>query len=324
MRHAISTVSSLGLVILFVSGIDCGAQSYPVKAVKIIVPVAAGGPTDILARLLCQKLSETWKQQVVVDNRAGGGSNIGFELAAKSAPDGYTLLMAQPAFTVNVSLYTSLGYDPLRDFVTVSLATTNPLMLVAHPSLPARSVKELVALARANPRRLNVASSGNGTVTHLAAEWFDTLAGIRMTHIPYKGSAPAITDLLGGQTDVSFPSPTAVLSHIQLRRLNALAMTTLAHYHLLPNVLTFVESGYPDFLVMGWYGLVALAGTPRDVVSIVHAEVAKVLAANEIKERLVALGLDPVGSSPEQFAALIKDEVARWAKVVKVSGAKPD
>jgi tripartite-type tricarboxylate transporter receptor subunit TctC len=303
---------------------NCIAQNYPAKPVRIIVPVAAGGPTDILARAVGQKLTEAWNQQVVVDVRAGGGSNIGFEAAAKSAPDGYTLLMAQPALTVNVSLYKNLAYDPLRDFAPVSLVTTHPLMLVVHPSVPARSVRDLVALAKSSPGRLNVASAGNGTTPHLAAAWFNSVAGVRITHIPYKGASLAIIDLLGGHVDVSFSSPPAVLTHVQQHRLAALAMTTPARYHLLPDVPTIVESGYPGFVVMGWYGLLAPAGTPREIVSRVNADVVKALAASDMKERLASLGIDAVGSTPEQFSAWIRDEVARWAKVVKASGAKAD
>ncbi len=324
MRHAKRALTVFVPCLFSAIGINCGAQTYPVKPVRIVVPVAAGGPTDILTRTLSQKFAEAWNQQVVVENRAGGGSNIAFEFVAKSAPDGYTMLMAQPAFTVNVSLYKNLAYDPLRDFVTVSLATTYPLVLVSHPSVPARTIKELVALATTKPGRLNIASSGNGTTTHLAAEWFNTLAGIRLTHIPYKGAAPATIDLLGGHTDVSFASPPPVLTAIAQRRLNALAMTGATRHPLLPSVPTFSESGFPEFVVMGWYGLVAPAGTPREVVNIVRAEVVKALAASDTKERVQALGLDPVGSTPEQFTALLKDEVARWAKVVKASGAKPD
>jgi tripartite-type tricarboxylate transporter receptor subunit TctC len=303
---------------------NCIAQNYPAKPVRIIVPVAAGGPTDILARAVGQKLTEAWNQQVVVDVRAGGGSNIGFEAAARSAPDGYTLLMAQPALTVNVSLYKNLAYDPLRDFAPVSLVTTHPLLLVVHPSVPARSVRELVTLAKSSPGRLNVASAGNGTTPHLAAAWFNTVAGVRMTHIPYKGASLAIIDVLGGHVDVSFSSPPAVLTHVQQHRLAALAMTTPARYHLLPDVPTIVESGYPGFVVMGWYGLLAPAGTPREIVSRVNADVVKALAASDMKERLASLGIDAVGSTPEQFSAWIKDEVTRWAKVVKASGAKAD
>ena len=305
-------------------GFNCDAQTYPNKPVRIVVPVAAGGPTDILTRTLSQKFAETWGQQVLVENRAGGGSNIGFEFVAKSAADGYTLLMAQPAFTVNVSLYKNLPYDPLRDFVTISLAATYPMLLVSHPSMPARSIKELVNLAKTKLGRLSIASSGNGTTAHLAVEWFNTLANIRLTHIPYKGAAPATVDLLGGHVDLAFVSPPTVLTAIQQRRLTALAITGSARHALLAGVPTFIEYGFPEFIVMGWYGLVAPAGTPRDIVNIVRAEVVKALAAGDIKEKLHALGLDPVGSTPEQFTTLLKDEVSRWAKVVKASGAKPD
>jgi tripartite-type tricarboxylate transporter receptor subunit TctC len=324
LQRVASSFTCLGVATLsaFVTG--CGAQSYPAKPVRIIVPVAAGGPTDILSRALAQKLTEAWNQPVVVEPRPGGGSNIGFELVAKSAPDGYTLLMAQPAFTVNVSLYKNLAYDPVRDFAPVSLATTHPLVLVAHPSVPARTVKELVALAKAGPGRLNIGSAGNGTSPHLAAAWFNTVAGVRITHIPYKGASLAVIDLLGGHTDLTFASPTAVITHLQQHRLTALGMTTAVRYPLLPNVPTFVESGYPEFVVMGWYGLLAPAGTPREIVLRVNTDVIKALAASDVRERLASLGEDPVGTSPEQFSAWIKDEVTRWAKVVKASGAKAD
>jgi tripartite-type tricarboxylate transporter receptor subunit TctC len=303
---------------------DCAAQTYPAKVVRIVVPVAAGGPTDILARAVAQKLTEAWNQQVVVETRPGGGSNIGFEIVAKSAPDGYTLLMAQPAFTVNVSLYKSLAYDPVRDFVPISLATTHPLLLLAHPTVPVRTVKELVALAKARPGQLNIGSAGNGTTPHLAAAWFNTVAGVRITHVPYKGASLAVIDLMGGHIDLLFASPTAVISHVQQHQLRPIAMTTPTRYHLLPDLPTFVESGYPEFVVMGWYGLLAPAGTPREIVSRVNADTVKALAASDMKERLNALGEDPVGSTPEQFSAWIKDEVTRWAKVVKAAGAKVD
>ena len=315
---------STATLLVLLPALPAHAQGFPAKPVKIIVPVSAGGPTDVLTRVLGQKLAESWGQPLVVDNRAGGGSNIGFELAAKSPADGYTLLMAQPAFTVNVSLYKKLGYDPLRDFAPVSLVTTYPLLLVSHPSVPARSVKELVAIAKANPGRLNCVSSGNGTTTHLAVEWFKTVAGVNLIHVPYKGAAPAITDLIGGHADLMFVSPPTVLTQIQQGRLRALAITSSARYHLLPGIATFTESGYPGFVVMGWYGLLAPAGTPRDVVMRLNADVVKALGVADVKERLSALGLDPVGSTPEQFTAWIKDEITRWSGVVKTSGAKPD
>ena len=315
---------STATLLVLLPALPAHAQGFPAKPVKIIVPVSAGGPTDVLTRVLGQKLAESWGQPLVVDNRAGGGSNIGFELAAKSPADGYTFLMAQPAFTVNVSLYKKLGYDPLRDFAPVSLVTTYPLLLVSHPSVPARSVKELVAIAKANPGQLNCVSSGNGTTTHLAVEWFKTVAGVNLIHVPYKGAAPAITDLIGGHADLMFVSPPTVLTQIQQGRLRALAITSSARYHLLPGIATFTESGYPGFVVMGWYGLLAPAGTPRDVVMRLNADVVKALGVADVKERLSALGLDPVGSTPEQFTAWIKDEITRWSGVVKTSGAKPD
>ncbi len=320
----IPSVCAAALLASASPGCVLAQSAYPAKPVRIVVPVTAGGPTDILARSVGQRLTEYWNQQVVIDNRAGGGSNIGIEAVAKAPADGYTVLIAPPAFTVNVSLYPKLGYDPLKDFVPISLMTTYPLLLVAHPSVPARTPKELVAIAKANPGRLNFASAGNGTTTHLAAEWFKSVADVRMTHIPYKGAAPAITDLMGGHADLAFTSPPAVLQQIQQGRIKALAMTTPARYHLLPNVPTFVESGFPGFVVMGWYGMVAPNGTPREAVNRLHGDVVKALATPEVKERLVALGLDPVGSTPEQFGAWIRDEISRWSKVVKASGAKAD
>src|ERR1043166_1182400 len=323
---AMRNVAGLGAAALLacLAAPACWAQSFPAKPVRIIVAVSAGGPTDILARVLGQKLSEFWGQQVIVDNRAGGGSNISIEGAAKSPSDGYTLLMAPPAFTVNVSLYQKLGYDPVRDFTPVTLVATYPLLLAAHPSVPARSLQELVVIAKANPGRLSFASAGNGSTPPLAAEGVKTVAGVNMIHVPYKGAAPAITDLIGGHADLAFTSPPAVLTQLQQGRLKALAITTPARYHLLPQTPTFVESGYPGFVLMGWYGLVAPAATPREVVTRVHADAVRALAGAEVKERLVAPGLDPVGNTPEQFAAWIKDEIGRWSKVVKTSGAKAE
>ncbi len=306
------------------AALPCAAQNYPAKVVRIIVPVAAGGPTDILARAMAQRLTEMWGQSVVVENRAGGGSNIGFETVAKSAPDGHTLLMAQPALTVNVSLYKSLAYDPVRDFAPISLLTTHPLLLLAHPSVPVRSVKDLVALAKTKPGQLTVSSAGNGTTPHLAAAWFNTVAGIRITHVPYKGASLAVIDLLGGHVDLSFASPPAAVTYVQQGKLTPLAMTSPARYPLFPHVPTFVESGYPEFVVMGWYGMLAPAGTPREIVARINTDALKALGSNELKERLAALGEDPVGTSAEQFSIWIKDEVVRWAKVVKASGAKVD
>ena len=312
------------LACIAVTALPCAAQNYPAKVVRIIVPVAAGGPTDILARAMAQRLSDMWGQSVVVENRAGGGSNIGFETVAKSAPDGYTLLMAQPALTVNVSLYKSLAYDPVRDFAPVSLLTTHPLLLLAHPSVPVRTVKELVALAKTKPGRLTVSSAGNGTTPHLAAAWFNAVADIKITHVPYKGASLAVIDLLGGHVDLSFASPPAAVTHVQQGKLTALAMTSPSRYPLFPQVPTFIETGYPEFVVMGWYGMLAPAATPREVITRINTDALKALGTNEIKERLAALGEDPVGTSPEQFSAWIKDEVVRWAKVVKASGAKVD
>ena len=301
------------------------AQSYPAKTVRFIVPIGAGGATDILTRTLAQRLAVTWGQQVLVDNRPGGGSNVGFEVAAKSPPDGYTLLMAQPPFAVNVSLYKKLAYDPLRDFSPVLLAARSAAALVVHPSVPARTVKELIALAKTRPGQLTYASSGNGTSPHLSGELLKSMAGIQMLHIPYKGAGPAINDLLGGHVALAFVSFTSVVAHLKANRLHAIAITSAKRSALMPELPTFAEAGLPDFVVYGWYGVVAPTGTPRDVIERLNADVAAALAHPDVLKTLSAFGLDPAEpNSPEVFGEFLRSEITRWAKVVKASGAKVD
>ena len=301
------------------------AQDYPARAVRIVVPVSTGGATDILTRALAQRLASVWGQQVLVDNRPGGGSNVGFEVAARASADGYTLLMAQPAFTVNVSLYKKLSYDPLRDFAAITLAATGANVLVVHPSVPAYTLQDFIALARSKPGQLNYASSGNGTTPHLSGELFNAMAGVKIVHIPYKGAGAAVTDLLGGHVDLAFLSLSSVVPQLKARRLRALAITSAKRSALMPELPTFGEAGLDGYEVTGWYGVLAPAGTPKEIVHRLHADITRTLALDEIVQTLGAFGLEPAASnSPAEFTAFLQSEISKWAKVVKASGAKAD
>jgi tripartite-type tricarboxylate transporter receptor subunit TctC len=317
-----------GVVAALLLTISCGslhAQGYPVRPVRIVVPVASGGATDILTRALAQRLASTWGQQVLVDNRPGGGSNVGFEVAAQAPADGYTLLMAQPPFAVNVSLYKKLAYDPLRDFSAITLAATGASVLVIHPSVPAYTLKDFIALAKTKPGQMNYASSGNGTSPHLSGELFKAMAGVNIVHIPYKGAGTAVTDLLGGHVDLAFLSLTSVVPQIKAKRLRALAITSAKRTALMPELPTFAEAGVVGFEVTGWYGVMAPAGTPKEVVSRLFADITRALTQPDLAQTLASFGLEPaVSSSPEEFTAYLRTEIAKWAKVVKVSGAKAD
>ncbi len=321
-RHGYAILAGAACALVHSTAI---AQAYPAKAVRIVVPVATGGATDILTRALGQRLTVAWGQQVLVDNRPGGGSNVGFEVAARSLADGYTLLMAQPAFTVNVSLYKKLGYDPLRDFSAVTLAATGANVLVVHPSVPARNLKDFIALAKAKPGQLNYASSGNGTTPHLSGELFNAMAGVKIVHVPYKGAGASVTDLLGGHVDLAFVSLSSVAPQLKAGRLRALAITSAKRSALMPELPTFDEAGLKGYEVMGWYGVLTPAGTPKEIVNRLHADITKALAPAEMVQTLNGFGLEPATSgSPEEFSAFLQAEIAKWAKVVKASGAKAD
>lgn len=301
------------------------AQSYPNKPVRMVVPFPPGGTTDILARAVGQKLSESWGQQVLIDNRPGAGGNIGTDIVAKSAPDGYTLLMGTVGtHSINASLYGKLPFDPIKDFAPVTLVASVPNVLVVNSTVDAKSVKELIALAKSKPGQLTFASSGNGTSIHLAGELFKTMTGTAMLHIPYKGSAPAITDLLGGQTNMMFDNLPSAMPHIKSGKLRALAVTSVSRSPASPDTPTIAESGIPGYEASSWFGVLAPAGTPKDVIARIHADIVKALNTPEIKERLSGQGAEPVGNTPEQFAQHIKSETIKWAKVVKDSGAKVD
>jgi tripartite-type tricarboxylate transporter receptor subunit TctC len=301
------------------------AQTYPDKPIRLVVPFPAGGTTDILARAVGQKLGEHLGQQVVVDNKPGAGGNIGSDIVAKSAPDGYTLVMGTVGtHAINASLYKKMPYDHIKDFVPVSLVALVPNILVAHPSVPVNSVKDLIAYAKANPGKLNFASSGNGTSIHLSGELFKTAAGVEMTHVPYKGSAPAVTDLLGGQVQLMFDNMPSALPHVKAGKLKALGVTTAKRFPAAPDIPTIAEAGVPGYEASSWFGVLAPAGTPKEIVNKLSSEIAKILQTPEIKERLLSQGAEPVGNTPDQFAAFIKAETAKWAKVVKESGATVD
>jgi tripartite-type tricarboxylate transporter receptor subunit TctC len=301
------------------------AANYPAKPVRLVVPFPPGGTTDILARAVAQKLSETWGQQVIVDNRPGAGGNIGSELVAKSQPDGYTLLMGTVGtHAINPSLYAKMPYDHVKDFVPVILVAGVPNVLVVNPSLPVNSVQELIAYGKANPNKLNFASSGNGTSIHLSGELFRTMTGVQMTHVPYKGSSPALTDLMGGQVQLMFDNLPSSLQFIKAGKLRALAVTSLARSQALPDVPTLAESGLPGFEASSWFGVLAPAGTPPDIVAKLNGAIAAWLASSDAKEKLLGQGAIAAGGSPDAFVKHIANESAKWAKVVKASGAHVD
>jgi tripartite-type tricarboxylate transporter receptor subunit TctC len=300
------------------------AQQYPARPVRLIVPYPPGGGTDTLARVVSQKLSETLGQQVVMDNRPGAGANIGMELAARSAPDGYTLVLATISNAISASLYSRLNYDLVRDFAPVTLLATTPHLLAVHPSLPVGSVKDLIALAKARPGQLVYSSAGSGTPTHLAGELFDYMAGVNMTHVPYKGGGPSVVALLGGEVTASFATMPSVLPHVKSGKLRGVAVTTSRRSPSAPNLPTVAESGLPGFDMGSWYGLMAPAGTPAAVVSHLNAETIKVLKLADVKQRLDNSGFDALVSTPEEYAASTRSEIDKWAKIVKASGARAE
>ena len=302
-----------------------GAQGYPNKPIRIVVPFPAGGATDILARAAAQKLTEAWGQPVLVDNRPGAGGNIGSELVARAAPDGYTLEMGTVGtHAINASLYAKMPYDHVKDFAPVILVASVPNVLVVNPAVPVNSVQELIAYARANPGKLNFASSGSGTSIHLSGELFKVMAGVQMTHIPYKGSAPALQDLIAGQVQLMFDNLPPSLPQIKGGKLRALAVTSTARAPALPDVPTVAEAGLPGFEASSWFGILAPAGTPPEIIAKLNAEIAKWLASPEAREKMLALGANAAGGAPEDFAKHIAAETAKWQKVVKASGAKVD
>ena len=307
--------------LLFVAA-TAQAQTWPVKAVRLVVPFAAGGSTDIVGRTVAQKLSEMWGQQAFVDNRPGGSTVIGTDVVAKSPPDGYTLLVTPAPFTIVPSLIAKLPYDPAKDFEPITLINTTPLVIVVNPSVPAKSIKELIALAKSRPGALNYGSSGSGGSNHLAGELFNAMTGVKMIHIPYKGNAPALTDLIGGHVDVVFNGLTSAMPFIKSGKLRALAVTSLARTGSLPDMPTLDELGLKGFQAVAWNGLTAPARTPKDIIAKINSDALKVVRSAELVERLKAEGSDPVGNSPAEYSAFLRNEIAKWAKVIKSAGVK--
>ena len=300
------------------------AQTYPSKPVRLIAASSPGSAVDIVGRIVAQKLGERLGQQVVVDNRAGAGGNLGAEIAAKAAPDGYTLFMGTPAQTINPGLYRTLNYDLVRDFAPVSLLTTGHYSIVVHPSLPAKSVKELITLARARPGQLFYASAGNGNATHLAAALFSSMTHVEFVHVPYKGTGPALTDLLGGQVQLMFPNLTAALPYVKAGRLRARAVSGEKRSPAAPELPTVVEAGVPRYVVISWFGILLPAGAPRELITRLNNELAQVMRAPDIRERLATDGAEPTFSTPEKFGDFIKAEIAQWSKVIRDAKIAPE
>ena len=299
-------------------------QSYPSRPVRFIVPFPPGGGADVIGRVVALRLSEKWGQQVVIDNRAGAGGNIAAELAAAAAPDGHTIYQFNIANTIAPGLYKKLNYDPIKDFSAVTLLATSPFILVTHPSVKATTVQELVTLAKSQPGKFSYASSGNGGPSHLATEMLKSMTGIPLTHVPYKGIATVINDLLSGQVQVTFTVPGSGLPHIKSGRLRALAVTTAKRSAVVPDLPTIAESGVPGYDMSTWYAVVAPTGTPRPIITKLHADLTQVLQLPEVRERLMGAGADLVGSTPDYLAEFIKTEIVKWSRVVKLSDARID
>ncbi len=301
------------------------AQAFPAKPVRIVVPFPPGGGTDIGTRILAQKLSEAWGQSVVIENKGGAAGIVGTEFVAKAAPDGYTLMMGNiGTHAINVSLYKKLPYDPVRDFAPISHIAGLPLFLLVHPSVPANSTTDLVALLKSRPGQFDYSSSGSGGSMHVAAELFKSMAGVRIVHIPYKGGGPAVADLLAGQVKISFATVLETLGHVKSGRVRALAVTSSRRSLAAPEFPTVAESGLPGYESTSWLALFAPAGTPREIVARVSADAARVMNTPEVRERFVAQGADPIGSTSEQLAAVLARDIAKYAKVMRDSGTQPE
>ena len=300
------------------------AQNYPVKTVRLIVPFPPGGSTETLARMLSVKLAEMWGQQIIIDNRPGAGGIIGTELGAKAAPDGYTLLMGSGApLTIVPGFPAKLAYDPLKDFAPIINAAAVPNVIALHPSVPARNVRELIALARARPEQLTFASNGSGSPGHLAGELLNAMSGVRITHVPYKGAAPATMAVASGETSMTFTT-TAVLPHAKAGRMKIIAVTTLQRVPQFPEYPTVAESGLAGYEAISWFGLVAPAAIAPELVKKIHADALQVLGTSDMKSRIAGLGATLIANTPEQFRVQIRDDLAKWARIIKISGARAD
>jgi tripartite-type tricarboxylate transporter receptor subunit TctC len=317
LLHAISCALAL-------ASATAHAQQYPARAIRVIVPTAPGGGTDITARIMAPKLSEQLGRQVIVENRAGAATMIGGEAVARAAPDGYTLLMGISTLAINPAMYSKVPYDALKDFAPISQVVSLPNILVTHPSLPVKTVKELVAFARVRPGQLHYASAGVGTNPHLSMELFLAMTGLKMIHVPYKGGTPGVVDTVAGHVSVMTPSILGGLPHVKGGRLRGLGVTSAKRAGGVPDIPTIAEAGVPGYEAVQWFGLLAPSATPREIVGRLHGETVRVLQAAEVRGRLSADGADPVGSTPEEFAAFLRAETVKWAKVVKEAGIQPE
>ena len=306
-------------VAALLGAVPAPAQTYPARQIELVVPFVAGGTTDNIARMLAQRFSDQWRQTVVVTNRPGGGSTIGTHAVAKAPPDGHTLLVTTIGFAITPALQ-KLPYDAANDFAPVSELASVPLVLVVHPSVPAKTLPEFIALAKSQPGGLDYASSGTGTSPHLAAEMFCTMAGVKLVHVPFKGNAEGLNAMLGGHVKVYFALVPAVLQHVRAGTLRAIAVTTETRLAALPDVPTIAELGFPNYEITSWQGLFAPAGTPKDVVAKINAETVAMLNTPDIRQRISQEGADPVGGTPEQFTARVKAEVAKWGNLVRDAG----
>ncbi len=310
------------LVALALASAAVSAQNYPTRTVRIVVPYAPGGNTDFTARVIAGKLTEIFGQQVVVENRAGGATNIGSDLVAKAAPDGYTILMGGASNAINMSLYQKLPYDTLRDFAPVSLCVKGANVLAVHPSVPVKNIKELIALAKTRPGKLNYASSGLGSSNQMAGELFKMMAGVNIVHVPYKGNSPALTDTIGGQVEMIFSGVPLLVPHIQGGRIRAIGIGSLKRFPALPQVPTIDEAGLKGYEATTWFGMLAPIKTPKEIVARLNVEVGKILASAEVSEKFINEGVEPMGGSTDFFTAFIRDEIAKYAKVVKAANLK--
>ncbi len=312
------------IITLSLLALPVAAQSYPTRAVRLVVPSSPGGGTDISARILAPQLTQFLGQQVVVENRPGAGTMIGGEAVARAAPDGYTLLMGISTLAINPAMYRKVPYDALKDLAPISQAVSLSNVLVVHPSLPAKSVKEFVSLVKPRPGQINFASAGVGTSPHLSMELFLVMTGLKMLHVPYKGSGPGVTDLIAGHVPAMMPNMLSAQPHIKSGRLRALGVTGSKRAPGADDIPTIAEAGVPGYEAVQWYGVLAPAGTPRDIISKLHTGVVRALQNPEVRQRLLNDGAEPIGSSPDEFAAYLRSETAKWAKVTQAAGIKPD
>jgi tripartite-type tricarboxylate transporter receptor subunit TctC len=326
MNPGVRTGIAAGLLLLLPLA-DAAAQvttKYPVRPIRLVLPFPPGGSTDIVARLVGQKLAETWGQQVLVDNRPGGGGNVAAEFVARSPADGYTLFQVNVANAIGASLYPKLGYNLTTDFAAVTQLVTTPYVLLTHPSVPARSMRDLIALAKARPGQLNYASAGAGSATHLSGELLKSMAGVNIVHVPYKGTGPAVTALLSGEIELYFATVPAAAPMVKAGRLRALGVSSAKRASLMPDVPAIAEAGLAGYDTGTWHGILVPAATPREIVAQLGEEIVRILNTPDARERLVGQGLDPVGDRPDQFAAFLRAEIAKWAKVVAASGARAE